>query len=224
MGGRQRRDACGVRRQRADSAEGDPPPARGTPGRLRPACRNAGRIPGRRHSPFQFASSGPAGPSSGRHAHREDGRGAGCSSRKPAHLRWAVGFGVAEVSGATAGLTGVTVDHVAAMATIATSRAAKMPMRTRRFMRGSGIPCGVVTAKNRRRRGIDPDRATRSFRTGPTAGHPPGGYRPCSRASASQGGDAWLRPSIRDSAAAACSARVSSRRIVASSGMTEAHQ
>ena len=53
----------------------------------------------------------------------------------PHHFRWAVGLGVDDVSGATAGLTGVTVDHVAAIATMASSRATKMPMRVRRFMR-----------------------------------------------------------------------------------------
>jgi hypothetical protein len=50
------------------------------------------------------------------------------------YFRWLVGFGVADVSGDTAGFTGVTFDHVAAIATMAASRAMKIPMRTRRFM------------------------------------------------------------------------------------------
>jgi hypothetical protein len=52
------------------------------------------------------------------------------------YFRWLVGFGVADVSGDTAGFTGVTFDHVAAIATMAASRAMKIPMRTRRFMTG----------------------------------------------------------------------------------------
>jgi hypothetical protein len=52
------------------------------------------------------------------------------------YFRWLVGFGVADVSGDTAGFTGVTFDHVAAIATMAASRATKIPMRTRRFMTG----------------------------------------------------------------------------------------
>jgi hypothetical protein len=52
------------------------------------------------------------------------------------YFRWLVGFGVADVSGDTAGFTGVTFDQVAAIATMAASRATKIPMRTRRFMTG----------------------------------------------------------------------------------------
>jgi hypothetical protein len=59
-----------------------------------------------------------------------------------------VGFGVADVSGETAGLTGVTVDHVAAIVTMAASRATKIPTRRRRFMRRAGM-----SEWGRRRRG-----------------------------------------------------------------------
>ena len=51
------------------------------------------------------------------------------------HFRCAVGFGAAIVSGATAGLIGVIVDHVPAIARIAANRAMKMPIIVRRFMR-----------------------------------------------------------------------------------------
>lgn len=47
-----------------------------------------------------------------------------------------------EVSGATAGLMGVTFDHVAAMRTMAISKAEKVPTRTKRFMEDVELPTG----------------------------------------------------------------------------------
>lgn len=126
------------------------------------------------------------------------------------HFRCPVGLGVADVSGATAGLMGVTFDHVAAIATMASSRATKMPIRVRRFM-GAVWDFRAEGAEGWERPGRPFD---------PAPGRIPDGARR----------SAWLRPLYgpsgrrRVKAAAACRASPSSRRTVPSSGMTEAHQ
>jgi len=126
------------------------------------------------------------------------------------HFRCPVGLGVADVSGATAGLMGVTFDHVAAIATMASSRATKMPIRVRRFM-GAVWDFRAEGAEGWERPGRPFD---------PAPGRIPDGARR----------SAWLRPFYgpsgrrRVKAAAACRASPSSRRTVPSSGMTEAHQ
>jgi hypothetical protein len=159
--------------------------------------------------------------------------------RRTAHFRWLVGLGVADVSGETAGFTGVTLDQVAAIATMATSRATKTPTRTRRFMRGFGLPCGIGHAEEpprNRREGRWIPASARAATQSPGAGPPDGRhdgrhhgrhhgqhdgrYGP----GRSSGSPALPGPRSRARADAARAARASSRQTVVSSGMTEAHQ